>query len=87
MNHATQWTCMTTTGGGALGVAIIAPELDVVVIPTWDGDRAHEFCGRLDWRLDTRGECEERTEQHDANWPERYGAYMVAEQAGEETLQ
>ena len=30
------------------------------------------------------GEHEKRTGQHDANWPEWYAAYMVAEQAGTE---
>jgi hypothetical protein len=29
------------------------------------------------------GEHEKRTGQRDANWPDWYGAYMVAEQAGE----
>ena len=33
------------------------------------------------------GECEKRTGQHDANWPDWYAAYMVAEQAGEERSQ
>jgi catechol 2,3-dioxygenase-like lactoylglutathione lyase family enzyme len=30
------------------------------------------------------GEHEKRTGQHDANWPDWYAAYMVAEQAGEQ---
>ena len=30
------------------------------------------------------GEHEKRTGQRDANWPEWYAAYMVAEQAGTE---
>jgi catechol 2,3-dioxygenase-like lactoylglutathione lyase family enzyme len=30
------------------------------------------------------GEHEKRTGQHDANWPDWYAAYMVAEQAGKE---
>jgi catechol 2,3-dioxygenase-like lactoylglutathione lyase family enzyme len=30
------------------------------------------------------GEHEERTGQHDADWPDWYAAYMVAEQAGKE---
>ena len=33
------------------------------------------------------GEHEKRTGQRDANWPEWYAAYMVAEQAGEELPQ
>jgi len=33
------------------------------------------------------GEHEKRTGQHDANWPDWYAAYMVAEQAGEELPQ
>ncbi len=37
------------------------------------------------WRAATaHGEHEKRTGQHDANWPEWYAAYMVAEQAGTE---
>jgi hypothetical protein len=28
------------------------------------------------------GEHEKRNGQHDANWPDRYAAYMAAEQAG-----
>jgi hypothetical protein len=30
------------------------------------------------------GEHEKRTGQHDADWPDWYAAYMVAEQAGKE---
>ncbi len=33
------------------------------------------------------GQHEKRTGQHDANWPDWYAAYMVAEQAGEEPPQ
>jgi catechol 2,3-dioxygenase-like lactoylglutathione lyase family enzyme len=33
------------------------------------------------------GEHEKRTGQHDANWPDWYAAYMVAEQAGEKLPQ
>jgi len=33
------------------------------------------------------GEHEKRTGQHDANWPEWYAAYMVAEQSGRELPQ
>jgi catechol 2,3-dioxygenase-like lactoylglutathione lyase family enzyme len=33
------------------------------------------------------GEHEKRTGQHDANWPEWYAAYMVAEQSGKELPQ
>jgi catechol 2,3-dioxygenase-like lactoylglutathione lyase family enzyme len=33
------------------------------------------------------GEHEKRTGQHDANWPDWYAAYMVAEQAGKELPQ
>ncbi len=34
--------------------------------------------------LAAHGEHEKRTGQRDANWPEWYAAYMVAEQAGDE---
>jgi hypothetical protein len=30
------------------------------------------------------GEHEKRTGQHDANWPDWYAAYIVAEQAGKQ---
>jgi hypothetical protein len=33
------------------------------------------------------GEHEKRTGQHDANWPEWYAAYMIAEQSGKEPPQ
>ena len=33
------------------------------------------------------GEHEERTGQRDANWPDWYAAYIVAEQVGEELPQ
>ncbi len=33
------------------------------------------------------GEHEKRTKQHDANWPDWYAAYMVAEQSGKELPQ
>ena len=33
------------------------------------------------------GEHEKRIGQHDANWPDWYAAYMVAEQAGEKLPQ
>jgi len=33
------------------------------------------------------GEREKRTVQRDANWPDWYAAYMVAEQAGKELPQ
>lgn len=72
-------------------------KLEVVVIPVSDVDRAKEFYGRLGWRLHAEfvggdalrraeaahAEHERRTGLRDANWPDRYAAFMVAEQAGE----
>ena len=39
-------------GSGMIGVTNIAMKLEVVVVPVSDVDRAKEFYGRLDWRLD-----------------------------------
>ncbi len=71
-------------------------KLEVVVIPVSDAGRAKEFYGKLGWRLDAdlasalrraeaaHGEHEKRTGRADADWPDWYAAYMVAEQAGTE---
>ena len=43
-----------------------------------------DLAGALRRAAAAHGEHEKRTGQPDANWPDWYAAYMVAEQAGEE---
>jgi catechol 2,3-dioxygenase-like lactoylglutathione lyase family enzyme len=43
-----------------------------------------ELASALHRAADAHGEHEERTGQHDVNWPEWYASYMVAEQTGRE---
>ena len=45
---------------------------------------AADLVGALERAAAAHGEHEERTGQADADWPEWYAAYMVAEQAGDE---
>jgi catechol 2,3-dioxygenase-like lactoylglutathione lyase family enzyme len=56
-------------------------KLEAVVIPVSDVDRAKEFYGRLGWRLDANvhSAYDGRIGQNDANSPEWYAAYMIAE--------
>ena len=48
---------------------------------------ANELASALRRAEAAHGEHEKRTGQHDANWPDWYAAYMVAEQAGEKLPQ
>jgi len=47
----------------------------------------NELASALRRAAAAHGEHEERIGQHDANWPDWYAAYMVAEQAGEKLPQ
>ena len=47
----------------------------------------NDLAGALRRAETAHGEHEKRTGQHDANWPDWYAAYMVAEQAGEKLPQ
>jgi catechol 2,3-dioxygenase-like lactoylglutathione lyase family enzyme len=70
-------------------VASLDTKVEAVVIPVSDVDRAKEFYGRLGWRLDANVHSvyEGSIGQNDANWPEWYAAYMIAEQAGQKLPQ
>jgi len=65
-------------------------KLEIVVIPVSDVDRATTFSSANDLASAlqpaeaARGKHEARTGQRDANWPDWYAAYMVAEQSGKE---
>jgi hypothetical protein len=44
--------CSRKDASGKIGVTNVDMKLEVIVIPVSDIDRAKEFYGRLDWRLD-----------------------------------
>src|SRR5262249_31561068 len=46
---------------------------------------ANDLASALRRAATAHGEHEKRIGQHDANWPDWYAAYMVAEQAGQES--
>ena len=48
---------------------------------------ANDLAGALRRAAAAHGEHEKRIGQHDANWPDWYAAYMVAEQAGQKLPQ
>jgi hypothetical protein len=48
---------------------------------------ANDLASALRRAAAAHGEHEKRIGQHDANWPDWYAAYMVAEQAGEKLPQ
>jgi catechol 2,3-dioxygenase-like lactoylglutathione lyase family enzyme len=48
---------------------------------------ANDLAGAFRRAETAHGEHEKRTGQHDANWPQWYAAYMVAEQSGKELPQ
>ena|SRR5215467_1115021 len=62
---------------------------EVVVIPVSDVDRAKKCYGRLGWRLNAASTAPTKgaSAQNDANWPERYAAYIIAKQAGQKLPQ
>jgi len=83
--------------GAGADVAKVDTKLEVVVISVSDVAAAGRidaaqtaFASTADLASALRraaaahGEHEKRTGQPDANWPDWYAAYMVAEQAGEE---
>ena len=52
--------------------------------PTTTFASANDLASALRRAEAAHGEHEKRTGQRDANWPDWYAAYMVAEQAGTE---
>jgi hypothetical protein len=74
-------------------VARIGMKLEVV-IPVAEVDRAetasasvNDLASALRRAASAHSEHEKRIGQHDANWPDWYAAYMVAEHAGQELPQ
>ena len=55
--------------------------------PTTTFASANDLASALRRAEAAHGEHEKRTGQRDANWPDWYAAYMVAEQAGTELPQ